>query len=48
MVKALAGGGGRGMRAVADPNDLPDAFERCQSEALKAFGNDAVYVERLA
>lgn len=48
MVKALAGGGGRGMRAVTDPNDLAEAYERCQSEARAAFGNDAVYVERLA
>ena len=48
MVKALAGGGGRGMRAVIDPNDLAEAYERCRSEARAAFGNDAVYVERLA
>lgn len=48
MVKALSGGGGRGMRAVTDPNDLAEAYERCQSEARTAFGNDAVYVERLA
>ncbi len=47
MVKALAGGGGRGMRAVTDPADLPAAFERCRSEAETAFGNGAVYVERL-
>ena len=48
MVKALAGGGGRGMRAVTDSNDLAEAYERCRSEARAAFGNDAVYVERLA
>lgn len=48
MVKALAGGGGRGMRAVTDLNDLAEAYERCRSEARAAFGNDAVYVERLA
>jgi acetyl/propionyl-CoA carboxylase alpha subunit len=40
------GGGGRGMRAVRTA-DLPAAFERCRSEALAAFGVDAVYVERL-
>lgn len=48
MVKALSGGGGRGMREVTDLNDLAQAFERCRSEARAAFGNDAVYVERLA
>lgn len=47
MVKALAGGGGRGMRAVADPADLADAYERCGSEAESAFGNGDLYVERL-
>jgi acetyl/propionyl-CoA carboxylase alpha subunit len=47
MVKAVAGGGGRGMRAVTDPAQLATAFERCQSEALQSFGNAAVYVERL-
>ncbi len=48
MLKALAGGGGRGMRPVVDAQDLPEAFERCGSEALRAFGNGALYVERLA
>lgn len=48
MLKALAGGGGRGMRAVTAPQDLEQAFERCQSEARAAFGDDALYVERLA
>ena len=48
MIKALAGGGGRGMRAVIDRGELPAAFERCRSEAGQAFGNDALYVERLA
>jgi acetyl/propionyl-CoA carboxylase alpha subunit/acetyl-CoA carboxylase carboxyltransferase component len=48
MLKALAGGGGRGMRAVINAHDLPEAFERCESEALRAFGNGALYVERLA
>ena len=47
MLKASAGGGGRGMRAVARPEDLPEAFERCRSEATAAFGNGAVFVERL-
>jgi len=47
MVKAIAGGGGRGMRLVTDPAQLATAFERCRSEALQAFGNGDVYVERL-
>ncbi|WP_448640305.1 carboxyl transferase domain-containing protein [Geodermatophilus sp. URMC 63] len=47
MVKARAGGGGRGMRPVRDPGELPAALERCRSEAAAAFGDGAVYVERL-
>ena len=45
MVKALAGGGGRGMRAVLSPDQLDEAYARCRSEAKASFGNDAVYVE---
>ncbi|WP_235686788.1 carboxyl transferase domain-containing protein [Tomitella gaofuii] len=48
MIKAVSGGGGRGMRAVTDPAGLADAYERCASEARAAFGDDALYVERLA
>jgi acetyl/propionyl-CoA carboxylase alpha subunit/acetyl-CoA carboxylase carboxyltransferase component len=47
MLKALAGGGGRGMRPVTDPADLAAAFERCASEAKAAFGDGALYAERL-
>ena len=47
MVKAVSGGGGRGMRPVSDPSDLEDAMRRCASEAEAAFGDRAVYVERL-
>ncbi len=47
MIKALAGGGGRGMRAVENESELEEAFNRCQSEALQAFGNGDVFVERL-
>lgn len=47
MVKALGGGGGRGMRAVYSADALPAAYTRCRSEALAAFGVDGVYVERL-
>ncbi|MFC5697724.1 carboxyl transferase domain-containing protein [Pseudomonas sp. GCM10022186] len=47
MLKALAGGGGRGMRAVREAAELEQAFARCQSEARAAFGNGDLYVERL-
>ena len=47
MIKAIAGGGGRGMRIVDDAARLEDAYARCQSEAKAAFGSDGVYVERL-
>jgi acetyl/propionyl-CoA carboxylase alpha subunit/acetyl-CoA carboxylase carboxyltransferase component len=47
MIKAVAGGGGRGVRAVHRADDIADAYERCQSEARSAFGNGDVYVERL-
>ncbi len=47
MVKALAGGGGRGMRPVHSLADLPEAMTRCSSEAQGAFGNGEVYVEQL-
>ncbi|MET7877567.1 carboxyl transferase domain-containing protein [Micromonospora profundi] len=47
MLKAVAGGGGRGMRPVTDPADLAAAFERCRSEALGAFGDGTLYAEQL-
>ncbi|WP_192980453.1 carboxyl transferase domain-containing protein [Pseudomonas sp. EggHat1] len=46
MLKALAGGGGRGMRAVDDAAQLAEAFARCTSEAQGAFGSGALYVEK--
>lgn len=46
MIKALAGGGGRGTRAVTQRDELEAAFERCQSEANAAFGVADVYVEK--
>jgi acetyl/propionyl-CoA carboxylase alpha subunit/acetyl-CoA carboxylase carboxyltransferase component len=46
MVKAVAGGGGRGMRPVTEAGELTAAFERCASEAKAAFGNGDLYVER--
>jgi acetyl/propionyl-CoA carboxylase alpha subunit len=48
MIKAVAGGGGRGMRPVLDPAELASAWERCRSEALAAFGNGDLLVEELA
>ena len=47
MIKAVAGGGGRGMRAVYRPDEVDEAYARCQSEARTAFGSGAVYVEQL-
>ncbi|WP_406732887.1 carboxyl transferase domain-containing protein [Streptomyces sp. NBC_01794] len=47
MVKAVGGGGGRGMRAVHALGDLAEAWERCRSEALQSFGRGELYVERL-
>ncbi len=47
MIKAVAGGGGRGMRTVHDISRLEAAFRLCQSEALAAFGNGELYLERL-
>jgi acetyl/propionyl-CoA carboxylase alpha subunit/acetyl-CoA carboxylase carboxyltransferase component len=46
MLKALAGGGGRGMRECHAAADLSAAFERCSSEALQAFGDGSLYVEQ--
>ncbi|MFO1084839.1 MAG: carboxyl transferase domain-containing protein [Reyranellaceae bacterium] len=46
-LKAIAGGGGRGMRLVTAEADLADAFVRASAEAKSAFGNGALYVERL-
>ena len=45
IVKALAGGGGRGTRAVTSADELDAAYHRCRSEAKAAFGRDDVYVE---
>ena len=47
MLKAAAGGGGRGMRAVSRVEDLESAFTSAQREAKAAFGDDAVYIEKL-
>ncbi|MBY0520665.1 MAG: urea carboxylase, partial [Sphingomonas sp.] len=46
MIKAVAGGGGRGMRIVAGPEHIAAAYAACQAEAKLAFGDDALFVER--
>jgi acetyl/propionyl-CoA carboxylase alpha subunit len=46
MIKAAAGGGGRGMRVVHDPAELDDAVEAARREAQAAFGDDRVFFER--
>ncbi|MDT5120744.1 MAG: acetyl-CoA carboxylase, biotin carboxylase subunit [Acidobacteriota bacterium] len=46
MLKASAGGGGKGMRLVANAAELPSAFETAQAEAAAAFGNPEVYLEK--
>ena len=47
VIKAIAGGGGRGMRVVTAADQIAEAYARCQSEAQAAFGDAAVMVERL-
>ncbi|MBI2761494.1 MAG: carbamoyl-phosphate synthase large subunit [Chloroflexi bacterium] len=46
VIKAVAGGGGRGMRIVNDADEIDEAFTRCRSEALAAFGNGDLYAEQ--
>lgn len=46
LLKAAAGGGGKGMRVVHAPEDVADALASAKREALGAFGDDAVYVEK--
>ncbi len=46
LIKAAAGGGGRGMKVAQLPTDLEEAFQTARAEARAAFGNDAVYIEK--
>lgn len=46
IVKAAAGGGGRGMKLARTAEDMADAFSSARTEALAAFGDDAVYIEK--
>jgi acetyl-CoA carboxylase biotin carboxylase subunit len=46
LIKAAAGGGGRGMKVARDPADLEEAFGLARTESRAAFGNDAVYMEK--
>ncbi len=47
MLKATAGGGGKGMRRVFNENDFEKEYERASKEAKAAFGNDGIYIEKL-
>src|SRR3546814_19550252 len=45
LLKASAGGGGRGMKVVAEAGQMAEMMTRCQQEAKAAFGDDAIYIE---
>jgi acetyl-CoA carboxylase biotin carboxylase subunit len=46
IIKASAGGGGKGIRVVHEPKDLASSFRSCQSEGLNSFNDDRVFIER--
>lgn len=46
MLKAAAGGGGKGMRKILSDEEFEPAYDRAKNESLKAFGNDDVYIEK--
>jgi acetyl-CoA carboxylase, biotin carboxylase subunit len=46
MIKAAAGGGGKGMRLVSKPADLKSSFDTAQSEALRSFNDGEIYIEK--
>jgi pyruvate carboxylase len=47
MLKAVAGGGGRGTRSISNSSEIERLFKRCQSEAKRSFGNGDLYAEQL-
>ena len=47
LIKAASGGGGRGMKIAKTAEELPEALAVCKQEALTAFGDDTVYIEKL-
>jgi acetyl-CoA carboxylase biotin carboxylase subunit len=47
LLKAAAGGGGKGMRIVTEPSELHDAYQRAAAEAHAAFGDGSLYVEKV-
>src|SRR3954462_10410739 len=47
LLKAAAGGGGKGMRMVLEPSELDDAYQRAAAEAQAAFGDGSLYVEKV-
>jgi acetyl-CoA carboxylase biotin carboxylase subunit len=47
MLKAAAGGGGKGIRKVLSKDELPQHFSSAQQEAKAAFGNDEMYIEKI-
>ena len=46
LIKAAAGGGGRGMKVARDPSEIDEAYRLARTESRAAFGNDAVYMEK--
>ena len=46
LLKASAGGGGKGMRKISSEQEFEDAFDATKREAMKAFANDAIYIEK--
>ena len=46
MIKAVSGGGGRGIRFVASKNELKNAYDMCRAEGKASFGDDSIYIEK--